>query len=168
MRAEVGGLEQLIYISVAQGRAESAMQMSDILDQARPNNARDGITGALTAVNGRFLQIIEGPAAALNRLLDQLAGDDRHRDLEILERRQVLGRTFPGWDMVSPRLMAAEVNKLAVLLDEDRRDIDAYAPVFLEALARQSAVLGEARSPSPSLPEGGSSRSDGVGGAIQE
>ncbi|RZJ01274.1 MAG: BLUF domain-containing protein [Brevundimonas sp.] len=165
MRTEVGGLEQLIYISVAKGRAESAMQMSDILDQARPNNARDGVTGALTAVNGRFLQIIEGPAARLDDLLARLAEDERHRDLEILERRQVLGRTFADWDMVSPRLMPAEVNKLAVLLDEDRRDLDAYAPVFLDALARQSAVLDDSRSPSSSLPEGGASRSDGAGGA---
>ena len=138
-----GGLEQLIYISVAEGPAESAMQMSDILDEARPNNARDGVTGALTAVDGRFLQIIEGPPAKLDDLLDRLEKDARHRDLQILERRQVLGRDFPGWDMVSPRLMAAEVNKLAVLLDEDRRDIDAYVPVFREALARQAAALDD-------------------------
>jgi len=136
-----GGLEQLIYISVAEGPAESAMQMSDILEEARPNNARDGITGALTAVDGRFLQIIEGPPAKLDDLLGRLGKDARHRDLDILERRQVLGRDFPGWDMVSPRLMPAEVNKLAVLLDEDRRDLDAYAPVFVEALMRQGAVL---------------------------
>lgn len=39
--------------------------------------------------------------------------------------------------------MPAETNRLAVLLDEDRRDIDAYTPVFTEALSRQASLLNE-------------------------
>lgn len=97
-----GGLEQLIYVSVAAGPVSSAMQMSDILAEARRNNARDGITGVLTAIDGRFLQIIEGCAAALDDLIARLREDDRHRDMRIMERRQVLGRNFASWDMVSP------------------------------------------------------------------
>ena len=57
-------LEQLIYASVSTPRVTSALQMSDILAVARPCNAKDGITGALTATRGRFVQIIEGPPSA--------------------------------------------------------------------------------------------------------
>ena len=134
-------LEQLIYLSESVSPVASALAMSDILAVARPNNARDDITGALTATNGRFIQIVEGPAAALDDLMRRLASDTRHRVIEVLERRSVAARGFPTWDMVSPRLMAEEMTALDALMASEGAGLDDYIPVFTRALKRQEELL---------------------------
>ena len=120
--------------------------MSDILNEARLANARDGVTGVLTAVDGRFVQIIEGPEAALDRLLAKLLRDPRHTDLTVLDRRATARRCFGDWDMVSPRLAARELALLALLLEDPEAGIDAYAEVLARAVAEQDAVLEGRRS----------------------
>lgn len=136
-----GPLEQLIYISESVGPVASALQMSDILATARPNNRRDAITGALTAADGRFIQIIEGPAAALDDLLTRLKADTRHREVQIVERRPVGARDFAEWEMVSPRLAPNEIVAMTDLLAREDAGLDAYVPVFRQALGRQDALL---------------------------
>lgn len=136
-----GPLEQLLYVSAAVIRVNSALQMADILATARPNNARDGISGALTAVDGRFVQIIEGVRGALDHLLLRLMVDDRHHDVTVIERRDIRARAFPGWDMVSPQLVAAEIQAVAALLDDDLAGLDDYIPVLSRALGRQAALI---------------------------
>ena len=136
-------LEQLLYASISTPRVTSALQMSDILAVARPNNARDQITGALTAANGRFIQIIEGPAAALDDLMARLGSDSRHQAIEVLGRRVIEQRAFAGWAMVSPRLMFDEAEALGALLNDEMAKLDDHIAVFLRALARQDALLTE-------------------------
>lgn len=147
-------LDRLVYVSLATRPVTSVMQMSDILHTARPNNARDGITGALTAVESRFVQVVEGAPNALDDLLRRLKDDDRHRDIEVLERRPVPTRAFPGWDMVSPRLAAADIRILGDLIDTGRSDLDGYVALLSGALERQGqALLGEtANDPVDGLP----------------
>ncbi len=134
-------MAQLLYRSVSRDGADSGLRMSDILNEARAGNARDGITGVLTAVNGQFLQIIEGPEAALNRLMVKLQRDPRHTDLTVIERRPTARRRFGDWDMVSPRLASREVALLALLLHDPAAGIDAYAEILARAVAAQEAVL---------------------------
>jgi hypothetical protein len=134
-------LEQLVYVSIAAVRVNSALQMSDLLAAARPNNARDGITGVLTAIDGRFIQIIEGDADMLDRLLVRLRADDRHRSVTVLDRRPVRARAFPGWEMVSPWLVATEIQVLAGLMDDEEARLDDYIPVLCRALGRQAALI---------------------------
>lgn len=136
-----GPLEQLIYISESVAPVASALQMSDILATARPNNRRDAITGALTAAAGRFIQIIEGPAASLDDLLARLRADTRHREVQIVARCPIDARDFPDWEMVSPRLAPDEIAVLADLLGRQDAGLDDYVPVLRRALARQGAVL---------------------------
>lgn len=139
-------LTQILYRSVSRDGAESGLQMSDILNEARLGNARDGVTGVLTSVGGRFVQIIEGPEAALDRLMAKLLRDQRHTDLTILERRQTASRVFGDWDMVSPRLAARELSLLALLIDDAGAGLDAYAQVLIRAVAEQEALLEGRRS----------------------
>jgi hypothetical protein len=139
--AREDGLEQLVYVSASVSRVSSALQMADILSEARPRNARDGITGVLTAIDGRFVQIIEGPQGMLDRLLQDLAKDSRHRLMTVLDRRVIPHRAFAQWDMVSPRLVKVEVDRLAVLLDPPTGRLDAFIAVMREALVRQDDVL---------------------------
>jgi len=134
-------LEQLVYLSIATVRVNSALQMSDLLAEARPNNARDGITGVLTAVDGRFIQIIEGSADVLDRLLVRLGTDPRHSGITVLARRRIRARAFPGWEMVSPRLVGSEIQAVAALLEAEDAGLDDYIPVLSRALGRQAALI---------------------------
>ena len=138
---------QLIYRSVSTRGVASALHMSDILAEARSRNAELGVTGVLTAVDGQFIQIIEAPQASVDTLLASLSLDPRHTAIQVLERRQVSGRAFGDWEMVSPRLAGLEAAQISLLLSSEAEDIDQYIPVFKEAIRRQNAVLAGVESP---------------------
>ena len=59
-------MKQLIYSSQPFGFDEA--MLAGILSGARYNNVRDGITGALICRQDIYLQLIEGPAAAIDNL----------------------------------------------------------------------------------------------------
>ena len=138
---------QLIYRSVSTRGVASALHMSDILAEARSRNAELGVTGVLTAVDGQFIQIIEAPQASVDTLLASLSLDPRHTAIQVLERRQVSGRAFGDWEMVSPRLAGLEAAQISLLLSSEVEEIDQYIPVFKEAIWRQNAVLAGVESP---------------------
>lgn len=148
-------LIQLVYRSVSTRGAASALQMSDILAQARPRNAQLGITGVLTAVDGQFVQIIEGPEAGIDILLAKLALDPRHTAMWVLERRPIGERAFGDWEMVSPRLAGLEAAQVALLLSVEAEEIDQFVPVLKEGIRRQEAVLEGSESPASSTATAG-------------
>ena len=147
-RADPYPVTQLLYRSRSLIGSGSMLQMSAILDEARPLNARDDITGVLTAVDGVFVQIVEGDDAVINGLLKRLSRDDRHTDLTVIERRKVRMRVFGDWDMVSPRLAARELAVLKVLLDDGSASLDSVTAILSIAVLNQTAIL-EGRSSTP-------------------
>ncbi len=91
-------LVELIYAS----RMTAPMSMSeivDLLDNARTHNTREGLTGMLTFGSERFLQAIEGPADAVNRLYGRILQDTRHEGVMLLGYRPVPRRRFSAWSM---------------------------------------------------------------------
>jgi hypothetical protein len=92
-------LLQLTYASRPFGY-DSAM-LTGILFDARRCNARDGITGALICRNDLFLQLLEGPEAAVEATFARIAADDRHIEVRRLTRRMIPddGRMFGAWAM---------------------------------------------------------------------
>ena len=97
-------LEQIVYGSVATGRTDSLLNAATILGEAQRNNQRDGLTGALAAHEGRYVQVLEGTPAALDNLLRRLAVDPRHRAVEIYGRTAIAARQFAGWGMANARI----------------------------------------------------------------
>jgi hypothetical protein len=93
----VSDLIQLIYTSQPFG-FDSAM-LNGILIIARRNNPRDGITGALICRRDIYLQLLEGPQAAVEARYRSIVRDDRH--LEVVKRvsRPIAQRLFPNWAM---------------------------------------------------------------------
>ncbi len=75
--------------------------LAGILIDARRCNVRDGITGALICRDDLFLQMLEGPKAAVEATYKRIARDDRHIDVRPLTRRSINddARLFPGWSM---------------------------------------------------------------------
>jgi len=90
-------ITRLIYASQPFG-FDDAM-LGGILVQARRNNARAGITGCLIARADLYLQLLEGPADALDQLYDKIARDDRHLQVERLFLGEVEAQLFPDWAM---------------------------------------------------------------------
>ncbi len=70
-----------------------------LLEVARHNNARLGVTGMLLYCNNSFLQVLEGDAKALTRLIGIISEDPRHRNFRVLLDEEVPGSLFPDWTM---------------------------------------------------------------------
>lgn len=90
-------LMQLIYTSRPFGFEASVLD--DILISARRNNQRNGITGALICRADIFVQMLEGPRAAVTGTFGRILGDDRHLEVALIHAGDVAAREFGDWDM---------------------------------------------------------------------
>lgn len=90
-------ISQLIYASQPFG-FDDAM-LNGILMDARRNNPRHGITGMLISRADIYLQLLEGPAAAIESTFARIARDDRHLDVRRLYSSSEANRLFPNWAM---------------------------------------------------------------------
>jgi Sensors of blue-light using FAD len=90
-------LTQIIYSSKPFGFDSSVLD--DLLTVSRFNNRRDDITGTLICRADMYLQLIEGPEAAIQETYKRIAGDDRHLEVDLLVSRPVTDRMFPKWAM---------------------------------------------------------------------
>jgi hypothetical protein len=127
-------LTQLIYCSQPFG-FDDAM-LDGILLQARRNNRRDGLTGALIVRGDLYLQLLEGPEAAVAATFGRIARDDRHLAVKLLVREGVANRLFPDWTMRDDPARtwlwsAAEVADGAL----DRASVDDLRGVFARVAA---------------------------------
>lgn len=90
-------LAQIVYSSKPFGFTASVLD--DILTVSRARNSRDDITGTLICRGDMYLQLIEGPHAALQATYARITADDRHLDIDLLVSRDVTDRLFPQWAM---------------------------------------------------------------------
>ncbi|MGL6208999.1 MAG: BLUF domain-containing protein [Paracoccaceae bacterium] len=92
-------LLQLTYASRPFGFDES--MLAGILIDARRCNLRDQITGALICRDDLYLQLLEGPEAAVEATYARIVADDRHVEVRPLTRRPIAedGRLFAAWAM---------------------------------------------------------------------
>ncbi len=97
-----GDLFSLAYFSrnrIEGSAQEVGAEIAGILDAARENNRRAGITGALLFSGGRFAQVLEGPRSALEDLFETIECDPRHSDVIILHFHPIEARSFGDWSM---------------------------------------------------------------------
>ena len=90
-------LTQIIYSSKPFGFDASVLD--DILTISRTLNSRDDITGTLICRGDMYLQLIEGPVAAIQAAYQRISGDDRHVEIDLLVSHVVTDRLFPKWAM---------------------------------------------------------------------
>lgn len=91
-------LTQLIYVSRPFGF--DTPTLNGILVDARRKNRQDDITGALICRSDIYLQLLEGPHAAIEAVYCRINADDRHLDIHRLLTTDVVDRLFPKWDML--------------------------------------------------------------------
>ena len=130
-------LEQLLYSSTATGRTDSLVNMAKILAESHRNNLRDGLTGALAAHQGCYLQVIEGPADVLDSLLRRLESDPRHRHVTLIDREPITQRLFGDWTMANARITPGLESALEALIHGPT--VDPAATVTMLRQASQPA-----------------------------
>lgn len=108
---EAATLLRLVYVS----RASSDMpldRITSIIAKSRSANRARDITGALLYHDRLFLQILEGPAPAVEALYAGIARDPRHSDCKVLLRSFETQRLFPDWSMGHSGATPADLARL--------------------------------------------------------
>jgi hypothetical protein len=128
-----GALPRLCHIVYcsrsAAGVDDAAVQL--IVQAARRNNPRHGITGLLVFGSGMFFQWIEGPPSSIRQLMANIKSDPRHEGVvELSETEEERERMFPDWamELVTPD----DIRE--VLLDAQANAADAQSVEALGAM----------------------------------
>lgn len=133
-------LTRAIYVSDAVGQAgATAVSMAEILGSAIRNNRLRNMTGALLFHDGRFLQMIEGAAPDVARLLGALAADGRHQGVRVLFHAPVAARRFAGSPMAQCR-MTPQVLRLLAGRSLDTLSVEAAEQILEAATAPLDAA----------------------------
>ena len=94
---------RLTYFSRSQLPPDVAARekaLKDIFDRSMVHNARAGITGQLLYNQEFFVQTLEGPRDAVERLLDKIVDDPRHIDVVVVRAGLHQTRRFHAWSML--------------------------------------------------------------------
>lgn len=109
----------LLYVSrQSLSTVDPERAIEEIVAQARLHNASRGITGALACTKDHFAQLIEGPIAELDDLMDRIERDHRHVDLTILHVEPILRRRVPEWRMAYSGPSTYVARQIAPLIGE--------------------------------------------------
>lgn len=147
-------LERAVYRSRATLLPDAEViggAIDDIVEAARANNARDGVTGALVYSDGVFMQALEGSPAALDATLARIGKDRRHTDLHVLRRDTISGRMFPDSPLafVSSAMVreATMGSGRGISMDVCRLPTEIFAPLLRTLIAAPSVpnVTGMAK-----------------------
>jgi hypothetical protein len=75
------------------------LELGRLFSEARSNNKKQGITGALLLSEDWFVQVLEGEEGAVRALFAHIERDARHDSVSVLETGQVPVRVFARWAM---------------------------------------------------------------------
>lgn len=95
-------IHRLLYRSemdLAGTAAGVQMQIVDMVRISEARNAADDLTGALLHTRGVFIQVLEGPAPAVEATFERICCDLRHRRVELIELVEAEERVFGKWSM---------------------------------------------------------------------
>ncbi|MBY6065676.1 BLUF domain-containing protein [Leisingera aquaemixtae] len=115
-------LHRIVYLSSA-ARALSDSDIETILATARQRNAQDGITGLMLFHDGSFLQVLEGPRAAVEACYARIVSNQRHHQIARMSSKDVDSRIFSEWEMAS--LPFSQVSREAQDSFHNIRDLQA-------------------------------------------
>ena len=115
-------VRSLTYVSTATSLLTVA-ELVDLLEQIRPRNMQRGITGMLLYSGGNIIQVLEGAATEVEALFASIQGDSRHRDVTVLQHKDVPDRAFADWAMGFRNVSEREVRDVLTLAEFVRRPV---------------------------------------------
>ena len=90
-------LKQVIYVS--QKTDTSSDSLTDIYDISQKNNSESGISGCLLIGSDSYLQLLEGPDSAVEKLYSKIKVDSRHKKVKNLFEQHIEEELFSSWSM---------------------------------------------------------------------
>ena len=140
-------LLRLTYAS----RAVEGLTRADlhaIAAEAQRRNRKLGITGLLLYVDSDFLQVLEGPGAAVERLYEMIEKDPRNKWVTRLSTERILRRAFEDWSMGCFEVGLDEMDEeLFFVIDGDapkvRPRFNGDFTVFLEQFYERNRARGK-------------------------
>lgn len=101
----------LLGFASAATRHLSERDIYTLLQTARSNNMRAGITGVLLLADDQFFQLLEGHRPVVDRLFERIRADPRHRHVSKVVEETIAKRTFGGWTMGCASLTPLQVQR---------------------------------------------------------
>jgi len=117
---ERSGLGLLVYASAACAPFSSEA-LSSLLQKARSNNARSGLTGMLLYCQESFFQVLEGRPPAIETAFARISLDPRHTKILKLIQEPIDKRSFSDWTMGLGRVDREELGEVPGLNDFFKR-----------------------------------------------
>ncbi len=96
-------LYRLLYqsdIALKGSQVEIDRQIEAIVSASAISNAANGLSGALIASGGVFIQALEGPLGAIETTFERICLDRRHKHVALIELVAAEERLFAEWNMV--------------------------------------------------------------------
>ncbi|MFE1601304.1 BLUF domain-containing protein [Methylobacterium sp. ID0610] len=112
MRNKRTSLIHLIYFSRALVSTEGAIrarELGEIARQAQKRNEFSVITSFLIYEQGYFMQVLEGDRTSIQDTFTRIVNDRRHRDVQIIEWREIVKREFVSSFNIAQRVAANEL-----------------------------------------------------------
>ena len=106
----IGKIYFYVYASEAT-QPFGAEELRELLRKSRHANAALGVSGMLLYKAGCFLQLLEGPRAAIGTLVEKIGRDRRHRNVTMLARGFEDNYQFADWSMGFHDLDSAEAKE---------------------------------------------------------
>ncbi|MFK0400851.1 BLUF domain-containing protein [Microbacterium sp. NPDC090225] len=91
-------LVSVVYTSTA-SQPFRGTALDELLATCRRRNGEHDVTGMLLYREGRFIQVLEGPRATVDSLIEAIRRDRRHHDLRVLLDDAIPQRRFTDWTM---------------------------------------------------------------------
>lgn len=138
-------LNRLLYVSrcalISDGTVRNA-EVREIAESSARRNAAVALTGSLLHVGEMFVQVLEGPPPAVERVFEVICCDFRHNDVKLIDLVPIKSRLFPEWSMA---LLSNEA-ETRVRLAEDMEDVRFLAGINArEAVNQMRRLLDEVR-----------------------
>ncbi|MGF1547584.1 MAG: BLUF domain-containing protein [Thiotrichales bacterium] len=90
---------RLIYKSVASEPQLSNAALQALMQSSVASNRELRINGILLLSGTRFLQVLEGPEKAVNRLFNRIVRDARHHSVRLISYEPIGPAYFDEWHM---------------------------------------------------------------------
>lgn len=91
-------MKHIVYMSRAV-RPLTDVDLEELLQQCRRDNATHRITGILFYSHGNIAQLFEGESDVADALFERIARDGRHTNVQKLIDRPIDTRSFAQWHM---------------------------------------------------------------------
>ncbi len=114
---------RLVYVSRS-GTAVDRRLIDAIISRSKNTNPAVGVTGVLCYTGELFMQVLEGGREAVNRLYNDIARDERHREVTLIEYTEITERQFANWTMGEVNL--EKVNPSVLLRHAELPTLDPY------------------------------------------